>query len=101
MYRHVIALGDYIPAMIEDRAGIIAALFDIRRKCRAFERCTHFFGDCVEQALKNLKLYRIYSPPRRGGGARSAGVIRPAEVFRRTDHYYGFALSRSRFAPVC
>src|SRR6516225_11076288 len=26
--------------------------------------------------------------------------LRP-EHFRRTDHIYGFALSRSRFAPVC
>src|SRR5438093_13691033 len=24
-----------------------------------------------------------------------------APTSRRTDHYYGFALSRSRFAPVC
>src|SRR5437667_11453013 len=28
-----------------------------------------------------------------------AKLFRP--TFRRTDHYYGFALSRSRFAPVC
>src|SRR6058998_673866 len=25
----------------------------------------------------------------------------PASKASRTDHYYGFALSRSRFAPVC
>jgi len=25
----------------------------------------------------------------------------PLRKASRTDHYYGFALSRSRFAPVC
>src|SRR5881409_2360816 len=31
------------------------------------------------------------------------GVVRSAPLRKasRTDHYYGFALSRSRFAPVC
>src|SRR5881275_1134486 len=31
-------------------------------------------------------------------GVVSAAPLRKAS---RTDHYYGFALSRSRFAPVC
>src|SRR5438105_13773944 len=49
-----------------------------------------------------LKIALTNSPPRRGGVARSAGVVSSAKSRTcRSDHYYGFALSRSRFAPVC
>src|SRR5215813_12093113 len=37
---------------------------------------------------------------RRGRGGQFGEAIQ-ASTFRRTDHPYGFALSRSRFAPVC
>ena len=40
-------------------------------------------------------------PPRRGEVARSARVVSSPKRFSRSEHYYGFALSRSRFAPVC
>src|SRR5437667_7136239 len=46
-----------------------------------------------------LKIALTNSPPRRGGVARSAGVVSSAKSRTcRSDHYYGFALSRSRFA---
>src|SRR5947208_15543894 len=46
-----------------------------------------------------IRLNPVNSPPRRGGVARSAGVVSSAKSRTcRSDHYYGFALSRSRFA---
>src|SRR5215467_14224411 len=39
-------------------------------------------------------------PKWRGRGGQFGEIFRPEQV-SRTDHYYGFALSRSRFAPVC
>ena len=52
--------------------------------------------------MLRLKIALTNSPPRRGGVARSAGVVSSAKSRTcRSDHYYGFALSRSRFAPVC
>ena len=39
-------------------------------------------------------------PKRRRRGGQTGEIFRP-ETFRRTDHIYGFALSRSPFAPVC
>src|SRR6266536_385440 len=59
----MIALRDHICAMIEDAAGIVASLFDVRRKCRAFERCAHFFGCRVKQALEDFELNRICFHP--------------------------------------
>src|SRR5262245_55543588 len=39
-------------------------------------------------------------PKRRGRGGQFGETVQ-AWRFRRADHYYGFALSRSRIAPVC
>src|SRR5262249_24222287 len=39
-------------------------------------------------------------PKRRGRGGQFGENLR-ALISCRIDHYYGFALSRSRFAPVC
>ncbi len=59
-------------------------------------------------------LQREHSPPRRGGVAATPIRFREATLIgadgvvslaktrpRRSDHFYCFALSRSRFAPVC
>src|SRR5207302_953972 len=57
------------------------------------------FRTCL---VLRLKIALTHSPPRRAGVARSAGVVSSAKSRTcRSDHYYGFALSRSRFAPVC
>src|SRR5262245_46387664 len=68
----------------------------------------------VERGRKVVQV--SHSPPRRGGvaapsknsscseKARTGWSVRrnlQALTSRRTDHYYGFALSRSRLAPVC
>src|SRR5438094_502411 len=59
---------------------------------------TSFFLQKSGLALR-LKIALTNSPPRRGGVARSAGVVSSAKSRTcRSDHYYGFALSRSRFA---
>jgi hypothetical protein len=38
---------------------------------------------------------------REASGEGSGRGGQTGEGSRRTDHYYSFALSRSRFAPVC
>src|SRR5947208_5382885 len=101
MYRHVISLRDHVAAVVEDRARVVTAFLDVRRKSCTLQRRTHFFCNRVKQAFEDFQLHRVnlrYPPPRRGGVARSAGVVSPTETFSPV-FYWGFALSGSRFAP--
>ena len=54
--RHVIALCDHVPTVVEDSARVIPPLLDIRREGRALQGCPHFLRDGVEEALKNFEL---------------------------------------------
>ena len=56
MYRHVIAHGQYIAIRVEDGAGIITALGDIRRKSGSAQASAHFFGYGVEEAFEDFQL---------------------------------------------
>ena len=55
MHRHVIAHGDYLAFAVENRAGIIAPLFDVGRKCRSPKGSTHFFRDGMVDALEDFQ----------------------------------------------
>ncbi len=56
MHRHVVAHGDHLAAAVEDRAGIVATLFDVGRERGATQRCAHLFGDGVEEIFEDFKL---------------------------------------------
>src|SRR5690348_4344441 len=59
MHRHMVAHGENFSCATEDRAGIIATFFDVRRKSRAPQNSAHLFGDGMENVLKYLQAYRI------------------------------------------
>ena len=53
MDRHVVAHGDGLPGEIENRAGVVAPFFDVRRKGRAPQDRTHLLGNRAGRALEN------------------------------------------------
>src|SRR5579871_2895117 len=56
MHRHVIAHGQHLSPRVEERAGIVAALFDIGGKRSAAQRRAHLFGDGVEEVSEDFEL---------------------------------------------
>ena len=61
MHGHVVALGNHVAVMVEDRARVIAPFFDVRRKRRPPQRRAHLLGDRVIDVLENFQLNRISS----------------------------------------
>jgi len=59
VHRHVIAHGYDLAVGIEDRAGVVATLFDIGGKGGAAQCGSHFFGDGVVEVLEDLEFDRI------------------------------------------
>src|ERR1041385_8702 len=59
MHRHMIAHGDHFTSTAKYSAGIIAALFDVGRKCRAAQRGAHLFRNGVKQTFKDFQFNRI------------------------------------------
>ena len=59
MHRHVIAHGDHSGLAVEDRAGIVAPLLDVRRKRGAAQRSAHLLGNRMHGALKDRQFDRI------------------------------------------
>ena len=59
MHRHVVALCNHVAAVIENRARIVPAFLDVRRKGCPFQRRTHFFGNRVKQAFEDFELYWV------------------------------------------
>jgi len=59
MNGHVIAHGNDFTGPIENRARIIAAFFDIRRKRSAAKRGAHFLRDRVIDVLENFEFNGI------------------------------------------
>jgi hypothetical protein len=55
MHGHVIAHGYHPPLPIKNRAGIIAAFLDVRRKSRAAQGRAHLLRCGMEEVLENLK----------------------------------------------
>ena len=53
MDRHVVAHGDGLPGGIENRAGVVAPFFDVRRKRGAPQDRTHLLGNRADRALQN------------------------------------------------
>ena len=56
MHRHVIAHGEHVAGGVEERAGVIATLFDVGREGGAAQRCAHLFGDGVKEMLEDFEL---------------------------------------------
>ena len=56
MHGHVVAHGDDFTVCSEDGAGVVAALFDVGRKCSASQGCAHLLGDGVVEIFENLEL---------------------------------------------
>src|SRR2546425_8507525 len=59
MYRHVISLRDHVAAVVEDRARVVTAFLDVRRKSCTLQRRTHFFCNRVKQAFEDFQLHRV------------------------------------------
>ena len=59
MHRHVIAHGNHFARAVKDRAGIIAAFFDVGRKCGAAQGRAHLFRNGVEEAFEDFQFNRI------------------------------------------
>src|SRR4030088_1531100 len=59
VHRHVIAHGYDLAVGIEDRAGVVATLFDIGGKGGAAQCGSHFFGNGVVEVLEDLEFDRI------------------------------------------
>ena len=55
VHRHVISHGDDLAFGIEDGAGVVAALFDIRRERSAAQCSSHFFGDGVVEVFEDFE----------------------------------------------
>jgi hypothetical protein len=55
----MVSLGNRPPHLIEDSAGKIFPLLDVRGKGRSAESHPHLLGDGDEDALENLKLDRV------------------------------------------
>jgi len=53
----------------------------------------------IEAGAPGAKRKRDSAQPQEKGEASINGQF--GETLRQSDHYYGFALSRSRFAPGC
>src|SRR5437867_8397379 len=72
------------------RENWVVTQFNFANSCeRTFPSSQRRGGRDINKMLRSILIY----------GAD--GVVRPAKRFPRSDHFYGFALSRSRFAPVC
>ncbi len=56
MHGHVIAHGESVAGGVEERARVVATLFDVGREGGATQRCAHLFGDGVEEMLENFEL---------------------------------------------
>src|SRR3954464_8643922 len=59
MHRHVVAHRDHVAIAGEDRARIIATLFNVRRKRAPSQRRAHLLRNGVKDVFKNFDLYRI------------------------------------------
>src|SRR5438046_8112742 len=71
-------------------AGACQLSFNFANSCeRTFPSSQRRGGRDINKMLRSILIY----------GAD--GVVSLAKRFPRSDHFYGFALSRSRFAPVC
>jgi hypothetical protein len=55
----MVAHGDDLSGGIEDGAGVITALFDIRGKRSPPQRRSHFLGNRVIEVLEDLDFNRI------------------------------------------
>ncbi len=58
MHGHVVAHGEDFAGGVVDRAGIIAAFFDVGGKSGAAEGRAHFFGDGVKNIFKDFEALR-------------------------------------------
>src|SRR3979411_3108721 len=56
--RHVVTHRDNSLTAIEESAGIVASLFDVRRDGGAPQRCSHLFSYRVDATLKDRELNR-------------------------------------------
>jgi hypothetical protein len=61
MHRHVIAHGHDLRVPIEDGAGIIATLSNVRRERAATQGRPHFLGDGMKQLTKDFEFHRVGS----------------------------------------
>ncbi len=59
MHRHVVSHGNDLTTAVENRARVIAALFDVGREGGSLERGSHLFGDGVIEILEDLEFDRI------------------------------------------
>src|SRR5215813_6929972 len=55
MHRHVITLRYQYAVAVEDGAGVVSSLFDVRRKGRTAEAHAHLFSYGRVERLKNLQ----------------------------------------------
>ena len=53
---HVIAHGDRLRLGVEDAAGVVAALLDVRRERGPPQNRSHLFGDRMEEVFQNFQL---------------------------------------------
>ena len=59
VHRHVVAHRDRAPRRIEERARVILALFDVRRKRGAFQGGAHFFSQGSEEMAEDFECDRV------------------------------------------
>src|SRR5579864_1449131 len=59
MHRHMIAHGEHVTRAIEDGAGIVAALLDIRRESGSAQHAAHFLRDGMEQVFEDFQAHGI------------------------------------------
>jgi hypothetical protein len=59
VHGHVISHGNDFAVTIENRAGVVAPLFNVRRKCRAAQGRTHLFRDGMIKILEDFQFNGI------------------------------------------
>jgi hypothetical protein len=75
MHRHVIAHCNHLACTVENRAGVVAPLFDIGRKCRAPQGCAHLFCNGVIQVPENFQFDGITPHEAQCTTSRSSLVV--------------------------
>ena len=90
MRGHVIAHRHGAPVRVVNRAGIIAALLDIRRKRGAPQHDAHFLGDRDEKIQENLKV-QIHAVALRWAAAPPSRGCRGGHVHQVSEYRSGRA----------